>query len=137
VQKDLHHLAAAIAEGGAGVLARSVLAHGLLTGHWTADRDFPANDHRSERWKKEELKQRVRQLDAMRPLVVGNVTSLRAVALRFVLSNQLVSSAVIGPRSVTQLEQLVREAGSAPPYLRDTALLELGNRLRSFGVEVG
>lgn len=62
------------------------------------------------------------------------VTSLRAAALRFVLSNGVVSSAVLGPRSVAQLDQLLRDAGDGPPYLRDTALAELATRLKSFGV---
>ena len=53
------------------------------------------------------------------------------------LSNQLVASAVLGPRSGTQLHQLVREAGAAPPYLRDTALAELSERLKEAGVPLG
>jgi aryl-alcohol dehydrogenase-like predicted oxidoreductase len=120
--------------GGAGLLARSVLAHGLLAGQWSADREFPMGDHRMDRWTQTELKTRIAQLDALRPLVTGPVLTLRAAALRFVLSSQLVSSAVLGPRTVAQLEQLVREAGEGPPYLRDTALAELSARLRAVGV---
>ena len=134
--KDLHAIAALVAERGVAVLARSVLAHGLLTGHWSAEREFPPGDHRAERWTQAELARRIGQLDALRPLVTGSVSSLRAAALRFVLSNDLVTSAVLGPRSVAQLEQLVREAGSGPPYLRDTALAELASRLRSAGIEL-
>jgi aryl-alcohol dehydrogenase-like predicted oxidoreductase len=132
--KDLHSIADAITEHGVAILARSVLAHGLLAGHWSAEREFYPGDHRADRWTRAELKRRVEQLDALRPLVTGSVTSLRAAALRFVLSNELVSSAVLGPRSVAQLEQLVREAGSGPPYLRDTALAELASRLKARGV---
>jgi aryl-alcohol dehydrogenase-like predicted oxidoreductase len=133
---DLHAMAGDLAESGVGVLARSVLAHGLLTGHWSAEREFYPGDHRAERWTSNELRERIDQLDALRGLVQGPVLSLRAAALRFVLANQLVSSAVLGPRSVAQLEQLVREAGEGPPYLRDTALAELAARLRSVGVLV-
>jgi aryl-alcohol dehydrogenase-like predicted oxidoreductase len=137
VAKDLHDLAAEIAEKGTGILARSVLAHGLLAGQWSADREFYPGDHRLERWGPDELKRRISQLDALRPLVAGAIFSIRAVALRFVLANQLVSSAVLGPRSVAQLDQLTREAGTAPPYLRDTALAELSNRLKSAGIPLG
>ncbi len=133
---DLHELAGEASGAQVGVLARSVLAHGLLAGQWSADREFYPGDHRLLRWTAADLKLRVGQLDALRPLVTGNVVSLRAAALRFVLSNQLVSTAVLGPRSVAQLEQLVREAGSGPPYLRDTALAELSARLRAAGVSV-
>jgi aryl-alcohol dehydrogenase-like predicted oxidoreductase len=133
---DLHEVAGDLSESGAGVLARSVLAHGLLAGQWSAEREFYPGDHRHERWTPDELKARIRQLDALRPLVSGAVVSLRAAALRFVLANQLVSSAVLGPRSVAQLDQLVREAGM-PPYLRDTVLTDLSARLKKAGVTGG
>ena len=41
----------------------------------------------------------VEQLDAVRFLVKGDVHTMRAAAVRFVLANHLVSSAVLGPRS--------------------------------------
>lgn len=132
---DLHEIAGDVSESGAGVLARSVLAHGLLAGQWSQDREFYPGDHRLERWTPLELKTRIKQLEALRPLVNGPVFTLRSAALRFVLSNQLVSSAVLGPRSVAQLDQLVREAGM-PPYLRDTALADLSTRLKNLGIAV-
>lgn len=134
IAADLHEMAGDLAETGAGVLARSVLSHGLLTGHWSAEREFYTGDHRRDRWTSNELKLRIDQLDAVRPLIGGQVFTMRAAALRFVLSNQLVSSAVLGPRSVAQLDQLVREAGSGPPYLRDTVLAELSVRLKGAGI---
>jgi aryl-alcohol dehydrogenase-like predicted oxidoreductase len=136
VAGDLHELSGDVAEHGVGVLARSVLAHGLLAGQWSAEREFYHGDHRLNRWTEGELKTRITQLDALRPLVTGAIVSVRAAALRFTLANNLVSSAVLGPRTVAQLEQLVREAGEGPPYLRDTALAELSARLRAVGVVV-
>jgi aryl-alcohol dehydrogenase-like predicted oxidoreductase len=134
VAEDLHAIASEVTTYETGVLARSVLAHGLLAGQWSPDREFYVGDHRMDRWTQSELKTRIEQLDALRPLVTGSVVSMRAAALRFVLSSAVVSSAVLGPRSVAQLEQLVREAGSGPPYLRDTAIAELTARLRAVGV---
>jgi aryl-alcohol dehydrogenase-like predicted oxidoreductase len=136
VAADLHELSGDVAEHGVAVLARSVLAHGLLAGQWSAEREFYRGDHRRDRWTPTELKTRISQLDALRPMVAGPILSVRAAALRFALANQLVSSAVLGPRSVAQLEQLTREAGEGPPYLRDTALPELSARLRAVGVVV-
>jgi aryl-alcohol dehydrogenase-like predicted oxidoreductase len=132
--RDLHELAAEISSTGAGVLARSVLSHGLLAGQWSADREFYSGDHRAERWQPSELRRRIAQLDALRPLVTGTVRTLRSLALRFALANHLVSSVVLGPRSVPQLEQLVRDAGNGPPYLRDTAMTDMTNRLKAVGV---
>lgn len=133
---DLNKLADLIRARHVGVLARSCLAYGLLCGLWGQDKRFDDGDHRSERWTTDELKQRIRQLSAVRPLVFGQVTSLRAAALRFVLNSDLVSSAVLGPRGTLQLDQLVREAGKEPPYLQETAITALRARLRDTGVEI-
>lgn len=133
---DLHAIADVVAEKGTGVLARSVLAYGLLAGHWTAEREFYPGDHRMDRWTREELRVRVTQLEGLREVASKNVLTLRAAALRFVLANELVGSAVLGPRSAAQLEQLVREAGSGPPYLRDTMLAELSQKLESLGIKL-
>lgn len=116
-----------------GLLARSVLGHGLLTGHWARDKVFGEGDHRRERWTDDELARRIRHLDALRPLVGGDVMTLRAGALRFALTNPLVSSVVLGPRSTVQLDQLVREAGKGPPYLEETKLGALLARLEQVG----
>ena len=132
--KDLTELQAEIERTGVGILARSVLAHGLLCGLWPMDKRFPSFDHRAERWTSDELKQRIRQLSALRPVVSGDVSSLRGAALRFVLNSNLVSCAVLGPRSCLQLDQLVREAGKQP-YLTPNAVTALAARLREAGVE--
>lgn len=133
---DLHAISDEAHAKGVGILARSTLSHGLLAGHWTAEREFYPGDHRADRWTREELKIRVGQLDPLREVASRYVLTLRAAALRFVLSNELVSAAVIGPRSVAQLDQLVREAGNGPPYMRDTMLSELSTKLESLGIKL-
>jgi aryl-alcohol dehydrogenase-like predicted oxidoreductase len=117
------------------LLARSVLAHGLLCGLWPEDKTFPLHDHRSRRWTDDELRRRIRQLQALRPLLLvsDDIPTLRAVALRWVLEHPEVSTAVVGPRSTQQLDQLVREAGKGPPYLPETALNSLEMRLMDLG----
>ena len=117
------------------VRALSVLAYGLLAGLWPATKAFPEGDHRRRRWiDADEMATRVRQLDALRPLMSGAVPSLRAVALRYVLSNHLVSAAVLGPRSVRQLDQLLGEAGDGPPYLDEDRLARLPIQLSELGL---
>ncbi len=115
------------------VLARSVLAHGLLCGFWPGNKTFPVTDHRSQRWTSDELKRRLHQLDALRPLVRDNITSLRSAAIRWVLQHTEVSTAVIGPRTVQQLDQLVRDIGKGPPYLPEDSLTGLETRLQDLG----
>ncbi|MET0413110.1 MAG: aldo/keto reductase [Polyangiaceae bacterium] len=122
-------------DGATGIIARSVLAHGLLCGYWSESRTFPRNDHRSERWTGEQLRGRLRQLAAVSAILRGELTTPRAAALRFALSNTRVSSALLGPRNRVQLDQLVREAGTGPTYLDDSQLSLLRTELKRLGVK--
>jgi aryl-alcohol dehydrogenase-like predicted oxidoreductase len=118
----------------AGLIGRSVLAHGLLCGQWPGSKQFPKGDHRRDRWTVDDLTQRFSQLSALRPAVVADVTSLRSAAVRFALSEPALSSIVLGPRSTLQLDQLVRDAGKDPPYLDDESRSALLKRLANVGV---
>ena len=120
---------------GAGVLAHSTLAYGLLSGSWTADREFGASDHRAERWTRPEHERRHEQLATHRFLVHGEVPTMRSAAVRFVLANNIVSCAVLGPRNVGQLEDIVREVGMGPIYLRDEDLMRIPRALQAVGIE--
>jgi aryl-alcohol dehydrogenase-like predicted oxidoreductase len=131
---DLAGLHDEIAAKGAGVLAHSVLSHGLLTGYWSLHKEFAAGDHRGDRWTPDELRRRVQQLSAMRPLVGGHVQTMRAAAMRFALACPDVSSIVLGPRNTIQLDQLVREGNQEPPYLTEAQLESLAFRLQQIGV---
>lgn len=132
---DLHRLAGEIMVAGAGVLARSTLAYGLLAADWAKDHDFVPGDHRADRWTKTELARRVDQLAAFRFLVQGEVTTMRSAAIRYVLSSSIVTSAVLGPRTVAQLEDVVRDVGVGPVYLRDAALARIPRALESVGID--
>ncbi len=118
-----------------GVLAHSVLFYGLLAGRWAPGKEFRYQDHRADRWPEGALRERIRHLDAVRPLVSGDVTTMRSAAVRFVLENPLVSSAVLGPRNGTQLDQLVRECQAEPPYLSEGKMSALEGRLKNFELE--
>jgi aryl-alcohol dehydrogenase-like predicted oxidoreductase len=131
---ELHDLQTDLSTRNVALLAHSVLAYGMLCGKWTSDKEFHYEDHRSERWTADEFRRRIRQLDAVRPVVGGDVLSMRAAALRYVLGNPHVSGAVLGPRSAIQFDQLVREAGREPPYLSDEKRFALEARLRDLGV---
>jgi len=131
---DLHRIAGDVMVSGAGVLARSTLSHGLLSGYWSKERTFEEGDHRNDRWTRLELERRVEQLAALQFLVGGDVRTLRGAAVRYVLANPIVSSAVLGPRTVEQLEQLVRETGAGPRYLADEQLVKLPRALQKVGI---
>jgi aryl-alcohol dehydrogenase-like predicted oxidoreductase len=132
--QDLHGVVEQAKNNGVGLLVRSVLAHGLLCGQWPTTKTFGSGDHRRDRWTNDELKKRISQLAALRPSVVGSVTSMRAAALRYALSEDAISSVVIGPRNTLQLDQLVRDAGKEPPYLADDSRSSLLRRLENVGI---
>lgn len=123
-----------IKQEGTAVLAHSVLFYGLLAGRWPPSKDFRSYDHRAERWAGGSLRQRVANLDAVRPLVSGDVTTMRSAAVRFVLENELISTAVLGPRTGAQIDQLVRECRGEPPYLSPAKMSSLEGRLSELDV---
>ncbi len=131
--EDVRSLHADIEKSGVGLLAHSVLGHGLLCGYWSLHKVFEAGDHRADRWTGDELRRRVPQLNALRALTGSDVGTLRGAALRFVLSNPDVNSAILGPKSTLQLDQLVREAGTSP-YLSDERLAKFKARLQDLGI---
>jgi aryl-alcohol dehydrogenase-like predicted oxidoreductase len=133
--QDLQGVLALAREKQVGLLARSVLAHGLLVGQWPTTKQFPIGDHRRDRWTNDDFTKRISQLSALRPSVWGDVTSLRAAALRYALAHTGLSSVVIGPRSAVQLDQLVRDAGKEPPYLTEDVKRALENRLADVGIK--
>lgn len=133
--RTLHELTDRLAQTDTAVLAHSVLSHGLLAGHWPRTKSFQDGDHRQKRWTPEALEYRMSQLPVVRHMVGGEILTMRAAALRFVLSNQVVSTAVLGVRSRTQLRQLVAEAGEGPSYLEDAVLAALPGWLQQAGIE--
>lgn len=131
---DLHRLSGDVMVSGCGILARSVLGYGLLGGMWSKEHTFTEGDHRAERWTRMEFEHRIDQLDAVRFLVKGDVLTLRGAAVRYALASHLVSAAVLGPKNVQQLEQLVRETGGGPRYLSDDDLRQLPRALDKVGI---
>ncbi len=117
-----------------GLLARSVLAHGLLSGLWSKDIQFDEGDHRRERWTPSQLRRRLSQLQVFNTLNRTNTPSMRAAAVNWVLADRYVSSAVLGPRSVLQLDQLLREVRREPPYFDPAEHNRLAQRLKDMNV---
>ncbi len=118
----------AIDGAGAGVLARSPLCHGLLTGRWTEYRRFAMDDHRSDRWTAQALAIRVRQVAQLRFLVKEQVKSLTSAALRFALDAPPVTTAILGARRPAQIRGLDDLVGQ-PPYMDEPDRVRLAQVL--------
>ncbi|HEX2731886.1 MAG TPA: aldo/keto reductase [Polyangiaceae bacterium] len=132
-QSDLRTLRADLKIKEVGVLARSVLSHGLLAGMWPTDKTFAPEDHRSHRWNPDQLRRRINQTRVLRTLRSGNIPSMRAAAIAYALDHDVISSAVLGPRDVVQVDQLLREVPKQAPYIDpraretfDTQILKMG-----------
>lgn len=111
----------------AGVLVRSPLAHGLLTARGVGDVTYGADDHRSRRWSGAALAARRKQAIGFAAAWTQKAPSLEAFALRYALTNPIVASAIVGPRTPEQLSVLiegVREVDRLdPPLVEKTAQL--------------
>jgi aryl-alcohol dehydrogenase-like predicted oxidoreductase len=117
VHRDaLAELAPLLTERGIGVLARSPLLYGVLSGRFGADTKFATDDHRSRRWTPESWTRRLEEVDRYRFLVEGDVPDLAIGALRYVLSSPVVGAALVGARSPEQIRHAA-QASRTPPYL--------------------
>jgi aryl-alcohol dehydrogenase-like predicted oxidoreductase len=97
---------------GVGVVSYSPLARGVLTGKYRAGEPPPEGsraargDRRIQQTEYREDSFRV--AEALRPIAEARGTTLSRFALAWVLANPIVSSAVIGPRALDQLEDNLR-----------------------------
>lgn len=132
LDSDLHDLSGELGVTGCGILARSPLAYGLLSGRWSAYRQFPEGDHRRDRWSEQALRARVEQVHGLRFLVHGNVPSMAAAAIRFVLSNALVTTAIVGARTAAQIATAA-DCSVEPPHLPEDDLAKLPRVLAKIG----
>ncbi|MBM3264509.1 MAG: aldo/keto reductase [candidate division Zixibacteria bacterium] len=93
---------------GVGVVSYSPLARGVLSGKYRAGEPPPA-DSRAGRGDKRIMQAEYRAesfaiADALNPLADAHQATLTQFALAWVLANPVVSSAIIGPRTLAQLE---------------------------------
>jgi aryl-alcohol dehydrogenase-like predicted oxidoreductase len=134
--RDMNRITGDVMVSRTGVLARSVLAYGMLSGLWNKERVFEDTDHRQKRWTEIERAERLDRVENLRFLQRDGVNSLRAAALRFVLANPVVSSMVLGPKNEAQLKELVRDVGAGPRYMSDDDVKDLYRVLDRIGIPI-
>lgn len=120
---DVEELMPMFKEQGVGVLARSPLAYGLLGGRVKTGAAFEASDHRRERWTPEALATRLERVETLRGLAKDG--DLADLALRFVLSNAFVTSAVVGARAPEQVRHAARAGKDEAPFLENLLLKKI------------
>src|SRR5262249_27244634 len=120
-----------------GIIARVPLYYGILSGKYTADTTFPANDHRSHTLPPEtmrELAPRAARLRKLASIAPGDAADMGRWALKFILAHPAVSTVIPGARNPQQAErnsvsaddetlpaaqiEAVREAWRSDPWLK-------------------
>lgn len=100
-----------------GVIARTPLCFGFLSGKLTGEEDFGENDHRSN-WPREQLRRWAKAPVAFSPLNLGKKRSMVQLALQFCLSVSAVSTVIPGMMTA---EEVVENTDSIdfPEMTRD------------------
>jgi aryl-alcohol dehydrogenase-like predicted oxidoreductase len=92
---------------GVGVIARVPLDEGGLSGRLSFDAHFPEGDWRKRYFGPENLGPTVIRANALKGLLPANM-SLPEMSLRFVLANNIVSTTIVGMRSLNHLQEDLR-----------------------------
>ncbi|HEX7961850.1 MAG TPA: aldo/keto reductase [Terriglobales bacterium] len=101
-----------------GVIARVPLDEGSLGGKLTPDTKFPRDDWRSGYFSPPKLRATLKRIDRLKA-ILPNGMSLPEMALRFILSNPVVSTIIIGMRKPEHVAQnlAVSDAGRLDAHL--------------------
>ena len=95
------------------VIARVPFDEGTLTGNLTLESTWPEDDWRSTYFVPENLQSSVEHGDALRPLVPEGMT-MPEMALRFILSDNRVSTIIPGMRKLNHVEANIATSDSGP-----------------------
>lgn len=96
-----------------GVIARVPFDEGSLTGTLTEASTWPEGDWRNSYFVPENLIPTVARVDALRRDLTSD-TELAAIALRFILANDAVSTTIPGMRSIRHVDANLGCSGQAP-----------------------
>jgi aryl-alcohol dehydrogenase-like predicted oxidoreductase len=128
-QAPAQELFPAAKEKGYGIIARVPLASGLLTGKYRNDTTFPADDIRQNFLTPRRLQEALERVDDVKSIIGGTARTLIEGALRFVLANDAVATAIPGARNIHQVEANVT-AGDA--WLPEEIVQKLRDRLGDY-----
>lgn len=104
------------------VIARVPFDEGTLTGTFTKETTFPADDWRSTYFVPENLHSSVEHADALKPLLTDKLT-MPEMALKFILNHPAVSTIIPGMRREQHVRSNMGVSGDTP--LSETLLAEL------------
>ncbi len=119
-------------ENNIGILAYSPIEQGILTGKVTLDREFRFGDHRRHRpwFQKKNLKRALDFLEKLKPIADVHGKTLAQLAANWVISQEGVTSALVGARTP---EQVVENAGAADWRLTEDELKQIEEYVEELG----
>lgn len=91
-------------ECGVGVIVRVAFDEGVLTGKFTKETKFAADDFRQGYFAGDRLARAVARTEAIRSDLAGSGFTLAQAALKFVLAHPAVSTVIPGIRNVVQAD---------------------------------
>ena len=103
-------LLALCAERQVGVIARTPLCFGFLSGRLTGDETFTPGDHRAN-WPREQLRRWANAPSVFGPLVAGGPRTMVQLALQWCLAERAVSTTIPGMMTRAEVEEDVAVAG--------------------------
>src|SRR5262245_35958561 len=131
-------------EQGIGFMAYGSLAYGLLTGTFTEDMDFGSGDWRARQGKmgsiklfaalfgEESFPNNVRAVNELKDIAARYDRSLPQLALRWAISHPAVSTALVGCRTVAEVEDNVGAIGWS---ISDADLAEIDAIFERFDID--
>jgi aryl-alcohol dehydrogenase-like predicted oxidoreductase len=96
-----------------GVIARVALDEGSLGGKMTLETRFPESDWRSKYFGSENLAKTIPRVEKLKAVLPGSM-SLPEMALRFVISDPVVSTTIIGMRKLDHVRQNIALSDAGP-----------------------
>jgi len=120
-------------KNGVGIVARTVLESGFLTGKYKPGQTFSGDDHR-KRWGNQTLQSILQQTQDLQSIVEPPYTALNQIAIRFALQRPEVTTLLLGARNASQIEQNF-SAENLPPLSAEryeSLLKQFANRTESF-----
>jgi aryl-alcohol dehydrogenase-like predicted oxidoreductase len=122
-QKALQEVIPRAQKLGYGIIARMPLQFGLLTGKFSDNTRFDPADHRSMRLPPQILERGNRLVARLTPIAERMNISLGALALKFVLGHDSVSTVIPGIKNEAQAEQNASASGEPHLSREDVAAL--------------
>ncbi|MDX6238231.1 MAG: hypothetical protein QOG10_3046, partial [Kribbellaceae bacterium] len=109
-----------------GVTAYGVLSRGLLSGHWTPDRDLTARDFRSfsPRFQEGNLERNLALVDALRKIAESKGVTVAQLAVAWVAAQGKDIIPLVGARTRTRLTESL---GAVEVELSPADLAEIDN----------